>query len=229
MIDHNNYALKALRPGQICVATDADGAHVAYRAVPAGDALRWQPLDPERSATQSAINGYCAFLAHAAEADYQPEYAVSKRQLAQYVANKAAVMTIGLTSSVPLVKIAHASTLAIVRAVLGNDIAQALSALPRLGLDIGCSRDRQSLQVVINIAEQADCEHLLSELHIKPFARSGYYAALRWINELATPKCLASLALLAPFNPAAADLAMQTSATVPSLAPALIHPMAMEA
>lgn len=232
MFDHKNYELRPLRQGQICVATFDAGQYLAFRSVSTGDnQLRWVPLDPERVATQAAITGYCAFLAQSAEAEFQPEFAVSKRQLAQLIANQAAVMTSGAPSdaSLPLIKIAHLAASKVLRLALGNDIARTLSELPRLGLDIGCSRDRQALQVVINIAEQAGTEQLLGELDIKPFARTGFYSALRWLNDHATPGCLAKLAQLANHNPTAYDLALHTRATVPGLASGGYQPMLMEA
>lgn len=229
MIDHNKYELKALRPGQICVTTDEAGAHVAYRSVPAGDNLRWDPLDPERLATKSAINGYCAFLAFSAEADCIPECAVSQRQVAQFVANRAAFMTIEHKAEAPLIKIAHVATTSVLKVVMGYNVANTLSALPRLGLDIGCGVDRQALQLVINVAEQSGCEDLLANLDIQPNARTGFNAAVRWLNDHATAACLAKLAQFAAHNPVAIDLANYTKATVPSLAQLVTHSMVMEA
>lgn|GEM_PF-6647134 len=230
MIDQNKYELKALRPGQICVTTDEAGAHVAYRSIPAGANLRWEPLDPDRLATKSAINGYCAFLAYSADADYIPECAVSQRQVAQYVANRAAFMTIEHSRAVaPLIKIANIATASVLKVVMGTSVANTLYALPGLGLDIGCSVDRQALQLIINVAEQSGCEHQLAELDIQPNARTGYNAALRWLNDHATPASLAKLVQLAAYNPVATDLATYTTATVPSLAQVATHSMFMEA
>lgn len=230
MIDHNKYELRAFRAGQICVTTDEGGTYVAYRSVPAGANLRWEPLDPERLATKSAINGYCAYLAFSAEADCIPECAVSQRQVAQFIANRAAFMTIEhRRAEAPLIRIAHVATTSVLKVVMGCSVAQTLSALPRLGLDIGCGVDRQALQLIINVAEQSGCEHQLAHLDIQPCARTGFNAAVRWLNDHATAACLAKLAQLAAHNPVAIDLATYTKATVPSLAQAITHSMVMEA
>jgi hypothetical protein len=229
VIDDNKYELKAMRPGQICVTTDESGAHVAYRSVPAGANLRWEPLDPERLATKSAINGYCAFHAYCAEADYEPEYAVSLRQVAQLIASRACFMTIPFKTEAPLIKIAHVATASVLKVVMGNCVANTLSDLPRFGLDIGCSVDRQALQLVINVAVQSGCEDLLANLDIQPNARTGFNAAVRWLNDHGTHASLAKLGQLAAYNPVATDLAMYTTATVPSLAQVVTHSMVVEA
>jgi hypothetical protein len=229
VIDQNQYELKALCPGQICVTTDEAGAHVAYRSVSDGAHLRWEPLDPEHLATKSAINGYCSFIDCRSEADYEPEYAISIRQMVQYIANRAFCMALGFKTEAPLLKIANVAIASVLEVVRGNSVVSTLYALPRLGLDIGCSVDRQALQLIINVAEQSGCADLLANLDIRPNARTGFNAAVRWLNDHGTDASLAKLAQLAAYNPVATDLAMYTTATVPSLAQVVTHSMVVEA
>lgn len=229
MSDFKEYELRPLHMGQVCVTRDAGGAFCAFRAVPVNHtALRWEPLDPESIATQAAINGYCAWLTHSEEAAWHPECAMSQRQIAQLVAHRSSMLA--LAPNAPLIKIAFVSVTTVLRAVMGDDVALAMSALRSLGLDMGGSRNRQALQIVINIAEKTGCEHLLDALDIQPLALEGFFNAVRWIDERATPLFLMELARLASTNELARDLATQTKATLPTLAPTSMTPsMALEA
>jgi hypothetical protein len=227
--DFKEYELRPLRMGQVCVTRDAGEGFCAFRAVPEGhNGLRWEPLDPLSIGTQAAINGYCAWLTHSAEAAWHPECAVTQRQIAQLVAHRSTMLA--LAPNAPLIKIAFLSVTTVLRAVMGDNVAVAMSTLPRLGLDIGTSRNRMALQTVINLAEKTGCEHLLDAMNIQPLALEGFFNATRWIDERATPLFLMELARLAHTNELARDLANQTKATVPTLAPTSMTPsMALEA
>jgi hypothetical protein len=214
--EFKQYELRPLRMGQVCVTRDAGGGFCAFRAVPVdNNGLRWEPLDPQSIATQAAINGYCAWLTHSEEAAWHPECALSQRQIAQLVAHRASMLA--LVPNAPLIKIAFVSVSTVLRAVMGDNVALAMSALTRLGLDIGGSRNRQALQLVINLAEKTGCEHLLDALDIQPCALEGFFSAVRWIDERSTPLFLLELARLAHTNELARDLAAQTKAIVPTV------------
>lgn len=226
MIDVQSYELRPLRMGQVCVTRDTGDGFCAFRAVPQGhNGLRWEPLDPQSIGTHAAINGYCAWLTHSAEAAWHPECAVSHRQIAQLVAHRSTMLA--LAPNAPLIKIAFVSVSCVLRAVMGDNVAVAMSALSRLGLDVGTSRNRLALQIVINLAEKTGCEHLLDALDIQPLALEGFFNATRWIDERATPLFLLELARLAHTNELARDLATQTKATVPTVA--MSPSMALEA
>jgi len=226
VIDVHSYELRPLRMGQVCVTRDAGGGFCAFRAVPQNNnGLRWEPLDPQSFATQAAINGYCAWLTHSAEASWYPACAVSQRQIAQLVAHRSSMLA--LSPRAPLIKIATLSVTTVLRAVMGDNVALTLSALSRLGLDIGTTRNRLALQTVINLAEKTGCEHLLDALDIQPLALEGFFNATRWIDDRATPLFLLELARLAHTNELAHDLATQTKATVPTVA--MTPTMALEA
>lgn len=229
MSDFKEYELRPLRMGQVCVTRDAGDGYSAFRAVPEGHhGLRWEPLNPESIGSKAAINGYCAWLTHSAEAAWHPECAVSQRQIAQLVAHRSSMLA--LSPNTPLIKIATLSVTNVLRAVMGDNIAVSMSELTRLGLDIGTSRNRLALQTVINLAEKTGCEHLLDALDIHPHALEGFFNAVRWIDERSTPLFLVELARLVATNELARDLASQTKATVPTLAPNSMTPsMALEA
>lgn len=228
MSDFKEYELRPLRMGQVCVTRDAVGGFCAFRAVAVdNNGLRWEPLDPQSIATQAAINGYCAWLTHSEEAAWHLTYAVSQRQIAQLVAHRSSMLALG--PNAPLIKIATLSVTNVLRAVMTDDVALAMSSLSRLGLDIVGSRNRLALQIVINLAEKTGCEHLLDALDIQPHALEGFFNAVRWIDERATPLFLLELARLAHINELARDLATQTKAIVPTV-PAPMNPsMALEA
>ena len=229
MSDFKSYELRPLRMGQVCVTRDSGDGFGALRAEQAGhNGLRWEPLDPQSITTQAAINGYCAWITHSAEAAWHPECAVSQRQIAQLVAHRSSMLALG--PSAPLIKIALLSITTVLRSVMGDNVALAMSALSRSGLDIGTSRNRLALQTVINLAEKTGCEHLLDAMDIQPLALEGFFNATRWIDERATPLFLMELARLANTNELARDLATQTKATVPTLASTSTTPsMALEA
>lgn len=229
MIDVQSYELRPLRLSQICVTRNGGDGFSAFRSVSESNhGLRWEPLDPQSIVTHAAITGYCAWLTHSKEAEWRPECAVSYRQIAQLVAHRSTVLAI--TPNPPLIKIALSSVTTVLRAVMGESIEQALSALPRLGLDIGTGRNRLALQTVINLAEKTGCEHLLDSLDIRPFALDGFDSATRWIDECATPSFLTELAHLAYSNELARDLATSTTATVPTVSPiTMISTMALQA
>lgn len=228
MSDFKEYELRPLRVGQVCVTRDAGDGFSAFRAVPEGsNALRWEPLDPQSIATQAAINGYCAWLTHSEEAAWHPECAVSQRQIAQLVAHRSSMLA--LSPKAPLIKIAFVSVSTVLSAVMVDDVALAMSALSGLGLDIGGSRNRQALQIVINLAEKTGCEHLLDAMDIQPLALEGFFNATRWIDERSTPLFLLELARLAHTNELARELATQTKATVPTVPTPMTTSMALEA
>lgn len=228
MSDFKEYELRPLRMGQVCVTRDAGGGFCAFRAVPViNNGLRWEPLDPQSIATQAAINGYCAWLTHSEEAAWHPACAVSQRQLAQLVAHRSSMLALAPTA--PLIKIATLSVTNVLRAVMTDDVALAMAALTRLGLDIGGSRNRLALQIVINLAEKTGCEHLLDALDIKPHALEGFFNAIRWIDERASPLFLLELARLAHTNELARDLTALTKATVPTVPTPVNASMALEA
>lgn len=229
MIDFLSYELRPLRIGQVCVTRDACDIFCAYQAVTeTHNGLRWEPLDPHSIRTKAAINGYCTWLTDSKEAAWQPQCAVSQRQIAQLVAHRSSMLA--MTPNAPLIKIATLSITGVLRAVMGDNVALAMSALTRLGLDIGTCRNRLALQTVINIAEKTNCGTLIDALDIQPHAHDGFFAAVRWIDERSTPLFLIELARLTLTSELARDLAQQTKATVPALAPLMVNPsVALEA
>lgn len=229
MTDFTTYEFQPLLKGQVCVARSESGVYLAYRAVPTeNNGLRWEALDPQSFVSQAAINGYCAWLVYKEEASWVPTYGVSHRQIAQLVANRASILA--LAPSTPLIKIALLSINNVLRTVACNDIGQVINALSCLGLDIGNTRNRLALQLVINVAVKAACEHKLDALSILPLALDGFDHATRWIDEMATPLFLLELARLAHTDEIARDLAANTTATMPAVDPvSMMSMMALEA
>lgn len=229
MIDFTKYEFQPLLRGQVCVGRSESGVYLAYRAVPTeNNGLRWDALDPQSFVSQAAINGYCAWLVHNSEAAWVLACGVSQRQIAQLVANRASILA--LAPCTPLMKIALLSINNVLRTVMSDDIGQVIKALSCLGLDVGNSRNRHALQVVINLAVKTACEHKLDALSILPMALDGFVHASRWIDEMATPLFLLELARLAYTDEVARDLAANTTANIPTVDPvAMISMMALEA
>lgn len=218
------YELRPLRVSQVCVTRDAGDGFVAYQSVGAADnRLTWEALNPHNIATHAAINGYCAAITHAEEGVWHPQCTMSQRQIAQLVAHRSALAALALMPTAPLVKIAFQSLNAVLRAVAGDNVEHTLNALSRLGLDLGSSRNRKALQAVINLAEKTGCEHRLAHLAIQPSALDGFVNAVHWIDYHATPLFLNELALLAKTDELARDLVAHTTATVPMVAPVVLH------
>lgn len=229
MTNLKHYEYQPLLQGQVCVDLDESGVFTALHAVATDNhGLRWITLDRKSFAAQAAINGYCAWLAHNEEASWRPAYAVSQRQLGQLVAHRASILA--LAPSTPLIKIAMLSIKNVLSTVMNDDIGQVIKGLSCLGLDVGNSRNRHALQIVIKLAEKTACEHLLDGLLILPLALDGFDNATRWIDQMATPLFLLELARLAYTDDVASELAARTRATVPCVAPdSMVSMMALEA
>lgn len=196
----NEYQLKPLRSGQICVAEAEGGVLAAYRSLDAGaQGLYWEMIGVDELESRAAIIGFCTFEQHVTNSAWQPFCAVTAAQLAQLMAHRTALVARehAEVGDLPLTRIAQQAIDHVTNAVLGESINPALRGLAQLGLDIGESRDRKALQIVINLAESNGAAELLEHLDIEPHARDGFVNAVTWLKTHATPQLLNAMANLA--------------------------------
>jgi hypothetical protein len=196
----NEYQLKPLRSGQICVAQSEGGVLSAFRSLDVGSQdLYWKRIGIDELDSRAAIIGFRTFNQHVATGAWLPGCAVTASQLAQLVAHRTAIISCdhANASDKLLTRMAQQAIDDVIGATLGGSVTHALRELAHLGLDIGQSRDRQALQIVINLAERNGATEQLECLDIEQRARNGFVNAVTWLKIHATPPLLNDIADLA--------------------------------
>ncbi|WP_219096154.1 hypothetical protein [Pseudomonas sp. UMAB-40] len=170
------------------VAVDVDGQAHALRSVrTAAGALTWANLERGSCVALAAVGAFNAFHARGVRL-FRGQALSSARQLAQLVVHRASILT--LAGGHNAAEIEKQAIEEVLTAASGHSIAFSLEQLPRLGLDIGYSRQRHALQLVINLAEANGLAQLLDDLVIEPCAQSGVQHARNWLRDYATPQML---------------------------------------
>lgn len=202
----DKYELRPLRSGQICVAPTREEPLVAYRSVLAtAHSLEWTAVEPDSRTALAAVAGYRAYWGHVAATLGHWRFAMSPRQLAQMCAGRCVVMALAAPED-NLETLAASALQSVLMTTLGDDVIYALEQLPEIGLDIGCTRERRALQIVINLAEADGASAMLDYLSIEPWAANGVVHASDWLSYFATPKILNGISDMAVTDDVAREL-----------------------
>jgi hypothetical protein len=191
-----SYELKPLRAGQIGVARDAGNQLSAFRACPTeSQALVWEELPADSQQRAAALHAYCLYLNRFANHADHPPCALTQRQLAQLIAQRAGDLSVRDGSSV--YETGFLAVASVLTATQGSSIRQALSQLSLLSLDIGTGIERHAMQLIIYLAETNGRAANLHYLAIEPYARGGIQHACDWLGQFRTPRMLTVLRELA--------------------------------